>query len=391
MGRRDLAAGLAFAVDLGSDPGVPWVSANLMRSDGSFPFPRWRILERAGVRVLVTGLVPPDPRRDPQLGLAPLPPEAALREVLRQATAEARPDLVILLSTLGPPAERQLAQAVPGIQIIVGGGDRQQWVQPVVEGDTAIFRASDRGRFLGLVQLDPDALAHWRAPHTPLMRRTLENQRTALAQALARTTDPEQRRALEARQRGLAAGAAGSDAPGTELGHRLVPLSATIDEDPEVAGWVAQWKQGAPRPQRQEAARPAGKPRRPGPATAATGAPPGTYAGTGACRPCHAAAYRAWSATPHARAYAALRGQPRSAQCLECHANRLPRAGGTALEPIVGCEACHGPGAGHRGPGGISRSPAEAVCRACHRGHHPDETFRFGEDYGKIRCDREGT
>ncbi|HSH70012.1 MAG TPA: multiheme c-type cytochrome, partial [Deferrisomatales bacterium] len=162
----------------------------------------------------------------------------------------------------------------------------------------------------------------------------------------------------------------------------------TIGDDPEVAGWVARWKQSAARQQRPAAGPPVGAPRGPRPAPAA-GKPPGTYTGTGSCRPCHAAAYRAWSTTPHARSYAALRGQPRAAQCLECHASRLARAGGTSLEPIVGCEACHGPGAGHQGPGGILRAPTEATCRTCHRGHHPDEAFEFGAGYAKIRCDRE--
>ena len=387
VGRRDLAAGLEFATGLGAEPGVPWVSANLMRSDGSFPFPRWRTLERGGVRVLVTGAVIPDPQ-DPQLGLAPLPPEAALREVLQQAAADGPVDLVVVLSTLGLPAERRLARAVPGLQIIVGGGDRQQWIDPVVEGDTAIFHAADRGRFLGVLDLDPATLATWRAPRTPHMRQALEDQRAALALTLARTTDPAQRQALEAQHLDLAARAARGDPPGTELAHRLVPLGPTIGEDPEVAGWVSRWKQFAARQQRPTPGRPVGTP--PGPRPAPTpGKPSGTYAGTGSCRPCHAAAYRAWSATPHARSYAALRGQPRAAECLECHASRLPRAGGTSLEPIVGCEACHGPGADHRGPGGILRAPAEATCRTCHRGHHPDETFVFSGDYEKIRCDRE--
>ena len=382
VGRRDLAAGLEFVAGLGADPGVPWVSANLMRSNGSFPFPRWRTLDRGGVRVLVTGVVAPDPRQDPQLGLAPLPPEEALREVLQQAATEAPVDLVVVLSTLGLPAERRLSKSVPGIQVIVGGGDRLQLSDPSVEGDTAIFHAADRGRFVGVLQLDPATLASWRAPRTPHMRQTLEDQRAALVQTLARTTDPAQRRALEAQQQELAIRAARGDTPGTELAHRLVPLGPTIGEDPEVAGWVARWKQTAARQQRPAAGRPTPAP--PPPVQPS----PGIYTGTASCRPCHAAAYRAWSATPHARSYASLRGQPRAAECLECHATRLSRVGGTSLEPIVACEACHGPGAEHRGPGGILRAPTETTCRTCHRGHHPGETFAFREDYEKVRCDR---
>jgi len=388
VGRLDLAAGLELVEGLAADPQVPWVSANLRRSsDGSFPFPRWRLLDRAGVRILVTGVAPPDPRQDAQLGLAPLEPEPALREVLTLTAADGPPaELVIVLSTLGLPAERRLAQALPGVHFIIGGGDRQVLADPVVEGDTAIFHAADRGRFVGLIQLDPAVLPTWRAPRTPRMGQVLAEQRAALAAALERTNGVVERRVIEAQQRELSLR---METVGSEFAHRLVALSTSIGEHPAVAGWVAQVKQAAAR-QRLPAVTPSapkdGLPpiHGPPPVTASTE----DHTGTGACRPCHGAAYQVWSTTPHARSYAALRGQPRAPECLECHALRVPRAGGVSLEPIVGCEACHGPGALHRGPGNIVRTPTEATCRTCHRGYHPGTSFDFAAAYEKVRCDR---
>lgn len=387
VGRLDLAAGLAFVEDLAADPEVPWVSANLRRSDGSFPFLRWRLLRGAGLRILVTGVTPPEPRQDAQLGLVPLEPESALREVLTLAAADGPPaDLVILLSTLGLPAERRLAQAVPGVHFIIGGGDRQVLADPVVEGNTAIFHAADRGRFVGLIQLDPAVLPTWRAPRTPRMGQVLAEQQAGLAAVLERTTGVVERRVIEAQQREVSLR---METAGSEFAHRLVPLSTSVGEDPTVAGWVTQVKQAAARQRRPPAPPPASQ----GVLPPISGLPPqaasaADHAGTGTCRPCHSAAYQAWSTTPHARSYAALRGQPRAPECLECHALRVPRAGGVSLEPIVGCEACHGPGALHPGPGNIVRAPTEATCRTCHRGYHPGTSFTFAKAYEKVRCDR---
>jgi hypothetical protein len=379
---------MEFALGLGTELGVPWVSANLRLPDGSSPFPRHHVVEVGGVRVLVTGVLPPDPIQDPRLGVQVLPPEAAVLEVLEQARTGGTVDLVVCLSTLGMPAEQRLARAVPGIHIIIGGGDLQRLQDPYVVGDTAIFHAADRGRFMGIIELSPDVLGTWRAPRTPHMKQLLEDQQAALQRTLAGEKDPRRRAALEAQQRSLTTRISAFDATGTQIEHRLMALNQALGEDPEIAGWVSQWKQAAAKLQRPPPPRPTPRPPRSLPAPPAASAT-GPYAGTGTCRPCHAPAYRNWSRTPHARAYAALRGKPRATECLECHATRLQRAGGTSLEPIVGCETCHGPGGQHNGPANIIRTPTETTCRTCHRGHHPDETFDFPTDYDRIRCDRE--
>ena len=384
VGRRDLSAGVDFVADLDAELGAPWVSANLRRIDGTFPFPRWRTVEWEGLRVLITGVLPPDPRADPRLDIEVQEPAQAVREVLEQARRKGEPDLVVCLSTLGIPAEQQLARAVPQIQVIIGGGDRQRLLDPVVEGNTAIFHAADRGRFVGVLEIEAAALAAWRAPRTRHMRRVLEDQLVGVQSSLERATNPAQRRQLEARQAELMEQLAAPDTEGTLVENRLIALNSTLNDDPEVAAWVGEWKADAARRRPQPLSSGPGPSRRPPPGAGE----PGRYAGTGACRPCHSQAYRVWASTPHARAYVTLRGRPRSAECLQCHAARLQRRGGTSLEPLVGCESCHGPGGRHRGPGDIERSPAETTCRTCHRGFHPDEEFVFGEDYEKIRCDR---
>jgi hypothetical protein len=96
---------------------------------------------------------------------------------------------------------------------------------------------------------------------------------------------------------------------------------------------------------------------------------------------CHAAEAAAWAAGPHARATASLEANRRRQRCLGCHATGEAPAG-KALFDGVGCESCHGPGAGYaiddvmRDPplsaalGLVDLGTAagrQAVCRRCHQ------------------------
>ncbi len=103
---------------------------------------------------------------------------------------------------------------------------------------------------------------------------------------------------------------------------------------------------------------------------------PRPYAGTSSCRPCHAEAHRLWSLSRHARATAdlAIDHQESNPDCLACHATGTGRPGGYPGAPGgpdlagVGCEACHGPAAGHP-PAPVPRGDATAeACGGCHTG-----------------------
>lgn len=105
------------------------------------------------------------------------------------------------------------------------------------------------------------------------------------------------------------------------------------------------------------------------------------YVGSATCGSCHEAELTRWQAGPHARAGETLgeaRGQRR---CLGCHTTGEAPAGRPFFGD-VGCEACHGSGAGYapadvmadpvlaRALGLRDLSTAEAraaVCTTCHR------------------------
>lgn len=117
-----------------------------------------------------------------------------------------------------------------------------------------------------------------------------------------------------------------------------------------------------------------------------------TFLGSSACRGCHEEAYARWRATRHAREFAGLPPADRqAASCLRCHATGYGEplgyrsAGETPELAGVGCEACHGPGAGHGRSAhpefvptltGGECPPCE-INRICRRCHTPERSAGF--------------
>ena len=338
VGRLDLLDGLDFVEKLGVEPGVPWVSTNLRRRDGTYPFPRFRILTWGSRKIAVLGLSPPDPTRDEALGIQVLDPVAAARESVAKLPAV---DAVVCLSNLGLQEEQRLVAAAPGLTAVVGGGSGEMLPEPLTPGSTLILHAGDKGRYLGVLDLASDSLS--------------------------------------------AAGARRGTAVGTRA-HRIIALDGSTGEDPEISKWVEAYR-GIASAARPPTARGATAPVSSLQATRE--GPEAFQVGTSACRSCHLKAYESWLRTPHARSYAALSGKPTQAECLECHASLLSRREGALMEPDVACEACHGLGGKHRGGrGNITRRPEEDRCRRCHRGYHEKKKFDYRSAYQKVKCDK---
>ncbi len=374
VGRTDLAGGLEFLEELGRDPGVPWISSNLADPEGRRPFPAWRVVPVAGLRVGVVGLCRPDPGLDRVQGVRVGPPEPALRKALAELRDQ-NVDVVVCLSNLGLEAEKTLARAVPGVAVIVGGGDYPYLPDPPVVRDTVILRASNRGRYLGVFEVEREAFGRWRRPRSLQEQRILEARLEAVGRQLRGpppdALSPARRRALENERARIRRRLADQTAAVFE--HRIVPLDGGAGEDVEIARWVSDFMggSGAPRRALSGASRPAGGV---------------LFTGSAACRGCHPVQYRRWARTRHARAYRSLQGKKTGAECLACHAVRQRRAAGVVLEPMVGCEACHGPGGNHRGRGNVVRRPPPGVCVRCHRGFHDEPSFDYREALRRLEC-----
>ncbi len=134
----------------------PLLSANVRGPGGALLADApYVVLDADGVRVGVIGLTTDETPKLTARGLTEgvvfEPPAQALRRVLPEVRA--RSDIVVVLSHLGYEADRALASAVPGADLIVGGHSHTVLPEPVRVGNTLIVQAGSRGRFLGRLEL----------------------------------------------------------------------------------------------------------------------------------------------------------------------------------------------------------------------------------------------
>jgi 5'-nucleotidase/UDP-sugar diphosphatase len=84
-------------------------------------------------------------------GLRFLSPRETVERYLKQLKKDV--DMVIVLSHLGYPMDRMLAEKVKGIDVIVGGHTHTKIAKPVEVGNTIIVQAWEHGKVLGVLDI----------------------------------------------------------------------------------------------------------------------------------------------------------------------------------------------------------------------------------------------
>ncbi len=117
------------------------------------------------------------------------------------------------------------------------------------------------------------------------------------------------------------------------------------------------------------------------------------YAGSEACRSCHAAEHKTWLASSHSKAIDTLQkvGNDFDPECVGCHVVGLDSTSGyrsvkeTPTLAHVGCESCHGPAKAHvENPQVKTNKNASAACASCHNLDH-SPGFKFDEKWPLVR------
>ena len=134
---------------------APVLCANLVEeASGAHPYQPWTVIERAGARLGVLGLVAPDTAtRTPKAyteGWRFLPAVPAAREAIASMPEV---DVVIALTHIGVPDDIKLAAALPEISLIVGGHSHTALQELVVENGVPIVQSGCYCQFLGVLEL----------------------------------------------------------------------------------------------------------------------------------------------------------------------------------------------------------------------------------------------
>lgn len=156
-GEIDFASGIAQFDALRGKAKFPFLAANL-RKDGKPYLAPSVILTRQGHRIAVIGLVDETLRYPSELQAISHQEEA--RRLVPELRRHA--DYVVALTHLGLEKDKALAEAVPGIDVIVGGHSQSYLQTPIVVGSTQILQTSFRNQHVGiyaegtnrLIQLD---------------------------------------------------------------------------------------------------------------------------------------------------------------------------------------------------------------------------------------------
>lgn len=158
LGNHEFDFGEEALVKAISASQFPWLAANVQIFPNVqlvlAPIKPYTVLEQAGKRILVFGLLTPETSQLNNIaGYVTIqdPIETAQR-LLPQWIQREKPDAVIALTHLNIAEDRRLAQSVPNIDVIIGGHDHHQLLQ-VINGVPIIKLDSD-ARTVGHLQLN---------------------------------------------------------------------------------------------------------------------------------------------------------------------------------------------------------------------------------------------
>jgi hypothetical protein len=134
---------------LAANDKTPFISANVFDTAGRPVAEPLRIVEAAGRRLALVGVLSERYATDK---LHVKPPRQAILEVIQQAAG--RYDSLIVLAYLPEEELRELAQSLPEADAIVGGPTGQP-IQPKQIGPVTLTSATNKGKFLARLEAPP--------------------------------------------------------------------------------------------------------------------------------------------------------------------------------------------------------------------------------------------
>ena len=139
-------------IQVAKDSKIKLVSANLEPASGpAASIPSHQLIERKGIKILVTGVIDPRLLKNEQWKARDA--AACLLPIIKQHKA----DVVLVLAYMDEPRLRALAESVPEVDFIVGGPTGQM-LPPSSVGSVRIMSATNKGKFLACIELQREGI-----------------------------------------------------------------------------------------------------------------------------------------------------------------------------------------------------------------------------------------
>jgi hypothetical protein len=408
VGPLDLAAGTAF-LQASKKQGFPWLSANLLDQQGRPLFEPVRIKKIGKIQAGIIGLT--------GAVVAPLPAGISRgdwRTLLPPLIKKTAPkcDILILLSSLTPAENQEIAQQFPAIHLILAANQDSGNMNPQQVNNTLITKIGSQGKYQGILQINWNKSGKWgKAKEEELselrnrlgaldwqIQRMQQKQEGQPPEYSQKTEQTEQDRKditqqIKILEQGPVPGSSENKNAPCSFTFEFLALKSSLPDAPEIKAQVVDIKRQIDLLNQQKTSSQASQ------ASQANAHAQSTVLGHQACRECHPAQTTFWQTTRHARAYQTLhdKGQARNQECLPCHVTISPgltlaKERLLALPPtmlVVGCENCH-VGQGRAHPANPQQAPMTKqvkaeICLSCHTPAR-DKHFDYQKKKGLIAC-----
>lgn len=163
VGNHDFDHGIPNLQRLLREARLPGIAANLYEVGANARVawvPAWRIVERAGLRIALVGIVTtatPEISHPDARTIVFLEPAEALRRARKEL--EGKVDWILPVTHQGVEEDRQLARAHPDLPLIVGGHSHTFLKEGVREGSVLIVQAGTKLSAIGRVEVEVDRAA----------------------------------------------------------------------------------------------------------------------------------------------------------------------------------------------------------------------------------------
>ncbi len=243
IGDDDLSLGKEFLLEMSGRANFPFLSSNIIDEATGKPVFQTSLIKRSnGLRIGIFSLLAPDTFPNPydlrRKGLTLRSPTETAQAMVKEL--QPKTDLIILLSHLGYPKDVELAQAVSGINFIVGGHIGVNLSYPPVLKNTLIVQTAPKGMYGA--RLDLVFYNHEPTFYNSMTRKSLENNLNTVRNRLTSTEAPEAEKAQWKRAKEETERTLGQLQGKNEFTFTISPLHEQMKDHPDIQRLVDAFK-----------------------------------------------------------------------------------------------------------------------------------------------------